>query len=796
MIQINRVGVLGSGVMGATIAAHLANSGLDVLMLDIVPQELTGEEEKKGLSLTSPEVRNRIAVNARQGLLQMKPAPLYVKDDIERIEVGNFEDDLHKLSGCEWVIEVVVENMAIKLSLFEKIMPHLGPQALLSSNTSGLSVKEMAASLPADVQKRFLVTHFFNPPRYMRLLEIVPCSSADPGLVAEMAEFLSRRLGKGIVYAKDTANFIANRIGVYAIYKGIEHMIDMGLSVEEVDAIAGPATGRPKSAAFRTADLVGIDVLAHVGNNSYESAAADEEREVFKLPGFMATMIKEGKLGNKSGQGFYKKERSEEGKKQIYYYDYGDGQYKPLQKPKFPSVQMVKQVDDPAQRIRTMISGADKGAEYAWRSLRDTLIYTVNRIPEIADDVVNIDNAMKWGFNWELGPFEMLDAIGVSAFVKRAEKDGVKVPEQLGAIASFYRFDEQQAKQFYDLNSGSYQNVMLPDGQIDLEILKRGDGVVEKNANSSIVDLGDGVFCLEFHAKMNAISSDILAMTHKAIARAENEGVGLVIGNQGANFSVGANLMLLAVALAEGALEDIDLVVRAFQKATMAIKYSRVPVVVAPFNMTLGGGCEYALHADRINAYAETYMGLVEVGVGLLPAGGGTKEMCIRAVDLARQYDSDVQPFILKNFKQIAMAEVSMGAVELTQMGYMRAGDCISMNLDRLIADAKQQVLALAATYRPARARGDIAAPGRSIAASIKSQLWNMKMGGYITDYEAEMGGIIADVICGGDVNQGTIVSEEYLLKLERENFLKLCTRKETGERIRHMLKTGKPLRN
>lgn len=795
MIRINRVAVLGAGVMGATIAAHLANGGLEVLMLDIVPKELTDKEKAKGLTLESPEVRNNIAANGLQGLLKMKPAPLYLKEYAGRIEVGNLEDDLKKLSECDWVIEVVIENMAIKLSLFESIVPHLSPHAILSSNTSGLSVNEMAKALPVEVQKRFLVTHFFNPPRYMRLMEIVPCSGADPEIVSGMADFISRRLGKGIVYAKDTANFIANRIGVYAIYKGMQHMLDMKMTVEEVDSVAGPATARPKSAAFRTADLVGLDVLAHVGTNSYDLLPGDEERDVFKLPEFMAKMISEKKLGNKTRQGFYKKEMVD-GKRQIFYYDYNSGEYKPLQKPKFASVQMVKQVDDPRQRIRAVINGGDRGSEYGWKTIRDTLIYTINRIPEIADDVVNIDNAMKWGFNWELGPFEMLDAIGVESFIKRAAKDDVKVPEWLAGIESFYRFSEEGFKEFYDIVAGQYKPVDLPEGQIDIEVLKRGNTIVEKNANSTVMDLGDGVFCFEFHSKMNAISGDILAMTHRAIKRAEDDGVGLVIANRGANFSVGANLMLLAVALAEGALEDIDMVVRSFQKATMAVKYAKVPVVAAPFNMTLGGGCEFCLHADRINAYAETYMGLVEIGVGLLPAGGGIKEMCIRAVDLAAQYETDVQPFILKSFKQIAMAQVSMGAAELMGMGYMRRGDSLSMDLDRLIGDAKQNVMALAANYRPKQLRKDIAAPGRDVAASIKSQLWNMKMGQFITEYEAEMGGIIADVICGGDVNPGTIISEEYLLKLERENFLKLCTNKKTAERIQHMLKTGKPLRN
>ncbi len=795
MRQIEKVAVLGAGVMGATIAAHLANAGLEVLLLDMVPRELSQEEQTSGLNLENPQVRNRVAQNGLQGLLKMKPAPLYLKEFAAQIEVGNFDDDLGKLQQCDWVIEVVIEHMPIKKELFAKVVPHLAPGAILSTNTSGLSVNEIAKTLPSEVRKNFLVTHFFNPPRYMRLLEIVPCNDTDPAIVSGLGEFISRRLGKGIVYAKDTPNFIANRIGVYAIYKGIEHMVEMGMTVEEVDSVAGPATARPKSAAFRTSDLVGLDTLAHVGNNSYELLPNDEEREVFRVPGFMTRMIEQGLLGNKSKAGFYKKEKVD-GKRQIFYYDYRNGEYKPAERPKFPSVQAVKQVDDPAQRVKMVIAGNDKGSEFAWKSLRDTLIYTVNRIPEIADDVVNVDNAMKWGFNWEIGPFEMLDAIGVQTFVQRAEKDGIAVPAALKSVETFYRFNQAGQKEYYDLLSGEYRQVEVKAGQIDLQILKKAGGVVEKNANCSLIDLGDGVFGFEFHSKMNAISGDILSMTHKAVQRAESEGVGLVIGNQGNNFSVGANLMLMAVALAEGAYEDINMMVRSFQKATMAVKYAKVPVVAAPFGMTLGGGCEFSLHADAINAYAETYMGLVEIGVGLLPAGGGTKEMCLRAVELARQYDTDVTPFLFKNFQQIGMAKVSMGAAELRDMGYLRAGDSISMDADRLIADAKQKVLGLAVNYRPQRPVENIPAPGRSIAASIKSQLWNMQMGGYVTEYEAQMGGVIADVITGGDVPAGTLISEQYLLQLEREAFMSLCGNKKTVERIQHMLKKGKPLRN
>ena len=795
MRQIKRVAVLGSGVMGATIAAHLANAGLEVLLLDIVPTKLNDAEQQQGLTLESPAVRNRIVNGGLAGLAKMKPAPFYRADYAQRIATGNFEDDIARLKECDWVVEVVVENLAIKEKLFaEKVVPNLAPGAILSTNTSGLSVNAMAQVLPNAVRKNFLVTHFFNPPRYMRLLEVVGCAEADPQLVQEMADFLARRLGKGIVSAKDTPNFIANRIGVYSIFKAVQHMLEMGLTVEEVDAVAGPATARPKSAAFRTADLVGIDTLVHVANNSFELLPKDEEREVFKVPAFITAMVEKGLLGNKSKQGFYRKEQSAAGR-QIFYYDYASGDYRPAQKPKFASLEAVKQVDDPAQRLKLVVAGTDKAAEFAWRNLRDTLIYTVNRIPEIADDIVNVDNAMRWGFNWEIGPFEMLDAIGVPAFVARAEKDGVAVPAALKGVESFYRY-EDGAKLFFDLIAREYRPVPLAPDQIVLDILRRGGSEVEKNANCSLHDLGDGVFGLEFHSKMNAISADILAMVHKAVKRAEEEGTGLVIANQGANFSVGANLMMLAVAIAEGAYEDVDLAVRQFQKATMAVKYARVPVVAAPFNMTLGGGCEFCLHADAINAHAETYMGLVEIGVGLLPAGGGTKEMALRAIRLGQAYQTDVSPFIFKNFQNIGMAKVSTSADEAFTLGFLREGDSVTLSADRLIADAKQKVLALARNYRPAAPAQNLPAPGRSIAASIRSQLWNLAQGGQVTEYEATMAGVIAGVITGGDVPAGTLISEEYLLELEREGFLKLCGNKQTAERIQHMLKKGKPLRN
>jgi 3-hydroxyacyl-CoA dehydrogenase len=773
--------------MGATIAAHLANAGIQVLLLDIVPKDLQDDLQAVG--------RSRIADTALAGLLKMKPAAFFLPGYTANIQAGNFDDDSAKLKECDWVIEVVIENMAIKKQLFtEKIVPNLKEGAILSTNTSGLSVNEMAECLPESVRKNFLVTHFFNPPRYMRLMEIVSCRSTAPEVAAFMGDFISRRLGKGIVTAKDTPNFIANRIGVYAICNCIRTMMAMGMTVEEVDAVAGPATARPKSAAFRTADLVGLDTLQHVAGNSFELLSNDEQRDIFKLPDFFKDMVAKGLLGNKSKQGFFKKVKGEKGQ-EFFYYDYTTGEYAPAQRPKFASIEAAKSIDDPAKRLQALVLADDKAARFAWVNLRDTLIYTFNRIPEIADDIVNIDNAMKWGFNWEIGPFEMLDAIGVANFVQRAEKDGVQVPEGLKAVESFYKFENGQ-NYYYSILEREYRVVPQKAGHISLTLLKKNNKVVEKNSGASVIDLGDGVFCLEFHTKMNAIGNEILAMIHKAIKRTEAEGVGLVIANEGAMFSAGANLMLLVMAVAEGAFDEINMTVRTFQKAMMAIKYSKIPVVAAPHNLVMGGGCETCLHSDAIIPHAETYMGLVELGVGLLPAGGGTKEMAIRAIKLAEEYDMDATPFIFKNFMNIAMAKVSMSAAELGPMGFMRQGDAITMDIDKRIHDAKLKAISLAANYRPGIPLSGLKAPGRSIAASIKSQLWNMQQGAFISEYDQYLAGMVADVITGGNVPAGTLITEEYLLELEREAFLRLCGQKKTLERIQHMLKKGKPLRN
>jgi 3-hydroxyacyl-CoA dehydrogenase len=774
--------------MGATIAGHLANAGLGVVLLDVVPREIDQQEKEKGLSLENKAVRNRFAANGVQGVLKNKG--FYHKDYLRQIEIGNLEDDIERLRECDWVIEVVVENMAVKQSLLtEKVVPNLADGAILSSNTSGLSVNAMAELLPAAVRKNFLVTHFFNPPRFMRLLELVPCAETDPAVFAFMAEFCRRRLGKGIVFGKDTPNFIGNRIGVFAMFNAMHHMTELGMTVEEVDAVGGPATARASSAIFRTCDLVGNDTLVHIGRNTYELLPNDEQRETFRIPAFLDDMIAKGLLGNKAKKGFFKKEKSG-----ISYYDYVSGDYKPAANPKFASVAAAKG-GSPAKRLQAVMSGDDAAARFAWRNLRDTLIYSVRRIPEIADDIVNVDNAMKWGFSWELGPFEMLDALGVSAFVARAEADGVEVPALLKQVESFYTY-EGDRKFAWDLHKGAYRELVLPPTQISLDILKRGGKVVESNSDASLYDLGDGVFGLEFHSKMNAIDDDILDLIARSVSRAENEGVGLVIGNQGKVFSAGANLSKIAAAIHAGDFDSIDRIIRAFHASLMAVKYSHVPVVAAPFNMALGGGCEVALQADAINAHAETYMGLVEIGVGLLPAGGGTKEMALRAISLADSFKVDVAPIIAKFYNNIVMAKVSGSAAELADMGMLRQGDAITMDIDSLIADAKRKVLALAATYRPGSPLENLKAPGRNVASALKSQVWNMMAGGFATEYEAEIGSVIADVITGGDVPTGTLISEQYLLDLEREAFLSLCGRPKTLERIEHMLSTGKPLRN
>jgi 3-hydroxyacyl-CoA dehydrogenase len=791
MKNFKKAAVLGSGVMGSAIAAHLANAGLDVLLLDIVPSSLTDDEIKAGLTLKDKIVRNRIAKQGLDSALKAKYPAFYTPEFVKYIEIGNFEDDIKKIKDCDWVIEVIIERMDIKKNFYkEKVVNNVGNNTIISSNTSGLSINEMASVFPEELKERFLITHFFNPPRYMRLVELVPNEKTSKEVMKLMADFLSNKLGKGVVYAKDTPNFIANRIGVYGMCNAIKHMVELDMTVEEVDAVGGSATGKPKSAVFKTTDLVGIDTFVHVANNSYEYLVNDDEREIFKIPQFVKDMVEKGLLGNKTKKGFYKKVNDEE-----FYYDYKVGDYVPRKRPKFQSVEAAKMALEPKDKLLAVLSGKDKAAEFAWRNIRDTLLYTFKRIPEIADDIVNVDNAMKWGFNWDFGPFEGFDLIGVKNFVERCEKDGIHVPEKLKKIDKFYDIKGGK-KYYYDFKTDTFVETPVKPGEISLTLLKNAGKIVEENKGASLIDLGDGVFCAEFHSVMNTIGPDTLTIIRKGIKRAEEEGRGLVIANQGKNFSAGANLMLMLSTITEGAFEDIDLGVREFQNTSMLLKYSKVPVVVAPFNITVGGACEFTLHSDAAVAYAETYIGLVEVGVGLLPGGGGTKEMAVRAIKDAEYYGVDILPVLGKYFENIAMAKYSSSAYEAKKMGYLTEKDTIVMDIDNLIYEAKCKVVELSRNYRPKREEDNLKAPGRDIYASIKSQIYNLKMGNFISEYDSFIANTIAYVMCGGDVAGGTIITERYLLDLEREGFLKLCREKKTLERIKHMLQRGKPLRN
>ncbi|MBW2450976.1 MAG: 3-hydroxyacyl-CoA dehydrogenase [Deltaproteobacteria bacterium] len=795
MILINRVAVLGAGVMGAAIAAHLANAGLSVLLLDRIPDQLNDLELKQGLNKESPKFLNRLASEALQNMLKAKPAPFFVPDRARQIQVGNFRDDLKTLKDCDWVIEAIIEDPKIKATLYAQIVPNLGMRTILSTNTSGIPVNHLAEHLPDEVRSRFLLTHFFNPPRYMHLIELVPCRATDRTLLASVAEFLELRLGKGVVLGKDTPNFVGNRIGVFALLNAIHHMVELGMTVEQVDAVAGKATARPKTGVFRTADLVGIDTLVHVARLSWKALSEDEQRQTFQLPDFLENMLNSGMHGDKSGHGFYRKEKTLNGTvRQVL--DFSNMSYRTLRQPEFPSLKKALKLDDPKERLAAMVNEHDQGAEFAWRNLRDTIIYATNRIPEIADGIEQIDRAMRWGFNWEIGPFEMLDVMGVHAFVQRARKDGIEVPKSLDSVERFYRFSKG-CHQAWDLRTGAgYRDLKQTRGEVKLTILKSLRARLAGNQEASIHDLNDGVLGLEFHSKMNSISPETLDMVIKAVEIAERQGVGLVIGNQGKVFSAGANLAVLLSALEKQSFAEIEKIVTTFQNASMTLKYAKVPVVVAPFNLTLGGACEFCLHADAIVADAETYMGLVEVGVGILPAGGGCKEMAIRASELAERNQSDVTSFLYKALENIGMAKVSTSAEELFDFGYMRHGDSITMNTARLLGDAKKLAQALAANYRPKLPNQTINAGGEGLAASMRTRLWNLNQGGFISDHDHLIASAVVKILCGGEVPEGTTVDESYLLELEREGFLSLVGTPKTRQRIEHMLKTGKPLRN
>jgi 3-hydroxyacyl-CoA dehydrogenase len=799
--EINKVAVLGAGVMGATIAGHLANAGIPSVLLDIVPR-FTEQDAAAGLTEDSPAFRNRLAVKGIQGLKKAKPAPLFLPELVELITPGNFEDHLEWLRDVDWVIEVIIERMDIKRSLLARVAEHVGPRTIVTTNTSGLSINAMAEGLPADLRKRFLGTHFFNPPRYMKLLEIIPGEETDPEVVRTMVDFGEKVLGKGIVYAKDTPNFVGNRIGVFALMHVIHTMVEMGLTIDEVDLLTGKVIGHPNSASFRTADLVGLDTFLHVANNVYESLTEDERRETFRPPEFMARMVENGWLGVKSGAGFYKKTKVD-GKTQILTLDYRTLEYHPQEKPSFASVTAAQNARGTAARIRALIEGKDKGAEFTWRTFAALVDYGARRIPEIADDIVNIDNAMKWGFGWKLGPFEKADAVGVPYFARRWAEEGHEVPPLIAEMleAGQESFYERREGRVYYWDVGKKEMVPVPmrPEQIEIPMLKaRSGGIIKENSDASLIDMGDGVALLEFHTKMNAQGPTIWNLMNWAVDEVERNWEGLVIGNQGSHFSAGANLMLMLMAIQEEEWDEVDAMIRLFQKVNMRLKYSSKPVVGAPHGMVLGGGTEVCLHCDQLQVAGETYMGLVELGVGLIPAGGGTKEMTLRAADhIPKGVEAELLPFIRRAFETIGMAKVSMGAPEAARLGFLRPTDKITMNKDFLLHDAKQALLGLAkGGYKPGKPRTDIRVLGRAGLAAIEVFLWNMKEGNFISEYDMHLGRKLAHIMCGGEVEPGTLVSEQYLLDLEREVFLGLMTQAKTAARIQHMLRTGKPLRN
>ncbi len=802
MPPIRKAAVLGAGVMGAAIAAHLANAGIPTLLLDIVPREPNDDEKKKGLTLQSPAVRNRFAVAGLEAAKKASPAAFGHKSRARLVTPGNFEDDLAQLKDVDWVVEAVVERLDIKLGLFAKVCAHLKSGALLTTNTSGLSVNAMAEGLPEAVRPRFFGTHFFNPPRYMHLLELIPAASTDPAILAGFARFSEDRLGKGVVYAKDTPNFVANRIGVFSMLYTAQAMLQHGLTVEQVDALTGKALARPKSATFRTADLVGIDVLGHVARTQYEGAPDDERREVFDLPPWAGQMIAKNLLGQKTGAGFYKRVKGEGGKKDTLVIDPLTQEYRPKGKADFPSLAETKTIDEPGPRVAKLVAGKDKGAAFAWDVIAETLLYAARRIPAVADDVASVDRAMRWGFGWEIGPFEIWDALGVKASVERMVAEGREVPAGVLALAQsdtprFYA-PEGLKTRTWDLTARAHAPLAPRPKVVVLSDLKRVGRTLFGNPEASLVDLGDGVACLEFHSKMNALGGGIIQAIQKTVAAAGTSFDALVVGNQGENFSVGANLMLLLFEALEGNVPEVDAMVRTFQNATMALKYAPVPVVAAPFGRVLGGGAEVCLHCHRVQASHETYMGLVEVGVGLVPAGGGTKELLLRAMAHSPEgAGADPLPFVRKAFEAIGMAKVGMSAWDAYDLGFLRQGDRVTMNPENLIHDAKRAALDLLETgWQPLTRPETVAVMGRDGLANIRSMLHNMVVGKQISPYDAVVGEKVAWVLCGGEVDGGTVLTEDQLLDLERRAFVELCGQKKTLERIQHILKTGKPLRN
>jgi 3-hydroxyacyl-CoA dehydrogenase len=822
---IEKVVILGAGTMGARIAAHVANAGVWCALLDMVPPEPkpgAGSTWSPPKSDAGSTDRNRIVRAGLAAAVKSRPPAFFTRGLEHRIITGNFEDDLTLCAQADWIIEVVAENLEIKRALLARVAQVRKPGAIVSTNTSGLPVHRIAEGLPDEMQQHWAGTHFFNPPRYLKLVEIIPGLATLPEVIEALTEFCDRKLGKGVVVAKDTPNFIANRIGTYSMLNAIRLMTELGMTFEEVDACTGPAIGWPKSATFRTADIVGIDVLQHVVRNIYDNIPGDESRELYRVPPLIDEMVRRGWLGEKSGRGFYQRVKKPGGESEILTLDPAKMDYRPQQKPRFASIEAGKAIEDTRERLRMFVEplltakeagvgstwsppNIDKAAKFIWSLISEMCLYAARRIPEISNSIVDVDRAMRWGFGWELGPFETWDAIGVESMAKQLEKEGKALPQAVTELLAsgkktFYQ-SAQGRTSYFDLASKTYEPLPQPEGIIILKSVKEQAKEIEKNSGASLIDLGDGVICCEFHAKMNAIGGDLLAMISKGLARLRTDFDAMVIANQSVNFSAGANLMLILMTAQEQEWDDLHLMVRQFQNVTLSIKHAPKPVVVAPHGLALGGGCEIALHGTRIHAAAETYMGLVETGVGLIPGGGGAKEMMIRANERAEGEENlDLFHALKPVFENVSMAKVSTSGEEARELGYLRRADLVAMNQDRLVADAKQTALGLVrAEWRqtaPAPTEPSIRVLGEEFIAAAKLAIHIMLRGEFISEHDAMVARKLAHVLAGGALSAPQLVSEQYVLDLEREAFVSLCGERKTQERIAHTLKTGKPLRN
>jgi len=803
--EIKKAAVLGAGVMGATIAAHLTNAGIECDLLDIIPFELTDADKAQGLTEKSPAWRNRFASSGLAGVLKSKPAGFYTKKNAAMIRVGNFEDNLMWLADADWVIEVVIENLKIKQELFAKVEMVVKPECIVTTNTSGIPINDITANFGSKLKERFLGTHFFNPPRYMKLLEIIPGNDTKPEIVAYMTRFCEQVLGKGVVICKDVPNFIGNRIGSFDISNAIHLMIEKNMKIEEVDTIIGKSLGRPGSAIFGTLDLVGLDTAHHVSTNLYAAVPDDEMREIFAPSEFMKKMMDLKWLGNKTKQGFYKRTKDAKGKTGKMVLDYNTMEYVPTEKPRFPSVSDARKKTDSgvAAMLKVMFNGADIAGELTREYLCNNFIYAANRIPEICDTVIGIDNAMKWGYNHQLGPFETWDAVGVREAVEVMKKLKKKVPKKIEemlkkGIESFY-LKKGDSLYYYDFEKKEYVKLEPNPLILLLPELKEQNKVIKKNGSATLVDIGDGVACLEFHTKMNAVDDGMIEMIFASCDIVEKDFLGMVVGNHATNFSVGANIFKVLLGIQRGDWDIIEKLTAEFQSANMRMKYLSKPVVSAPAGLALGGGCEMAMHAARCQPCGETYIGLVEVGVGVIPAGGGCKELMVRLTeglpDGVIEAGLNLQHVYAKAFENIAMAKVATSAIEGMELGYIRKTETMSLNRDQQLWDAKQVVLGLAKFYKKPR-QVMIPVMGENFRGMAEAILYNMKQGNFASDHDRRVSRKLAHILSGGDCSEGTLVTEEEILALEREAFLSLCGEKKTQDRIMYMLNTGKPLRN